>query len=98
MSTTAPAAAQVPAAQLPRECLVVWLAGWTFVVQLRLGRHVLAQHWCKSLEELVTFITDTELKYLASKQTIPTYLLHTATQLHELLSYEQARQLTLTQE
>lgn len=83
----------VPTAQLPQPCLVVWQAGWTFVVELRVSRREPEQRWCKTFQELVQVITDIQFRAFVQKKELPTYLLHGDTQHCEVLSYEHAHQL-----
>ena len=83
----------VPTTQLPPLCLVVWQAGWTFNVELRVKRQVQQQVWCKTFAELVRVVIDIQLRAYVQKKELPTYLLHGATQRCEPLSYERAHQL-----
>lgn len=86
---------QLLTSQLPPLCLVVWQAGWTFNVELRVRRQVQQQRWCKTFDELVRVVTDIQFRAYVQKKELPTYLLHGATQRCEPLSYERAHQLAI---
>lgn len=49
---------QLLTSQLPSLCVVVWQAGWTFNVELRVKRPVQQQRWCNIFDELVRVVPD----------------------------------------